>query len=121
MSAPDPISTSIEHLDGVAVLTVGGEVDLSTAPAFEAAIAEALAEEPAVLVIELSGMEFLASAGVRVLAAAREKLGDSGQLVVVANSPVTKRPIELLGLDKTVALYPTLDDALAATRTSAEE
>lgn len=72
MSAPDPISTSIEHLDGVAVLTVGGEVDLSTAPAFEAAIAEALAEEPAVLVIELSGMEFLASAGVRVLAAARE-------------------------------------------------
>lgn len=120
MSAPDPISTSVHHRDGVVVLTVGGEVDLSTAPAFEAAIDGALAEEPAILVVELSAMEFLASAGVRILAAAREKLSKSGQLAVVANSPVTRRPIELLGLDKTVALYPTLDDALTALQTSIE-
>jgi anti-sigma B factor antagonist len=96
------------------VLTVGGEIDLSTAPAFEAAIAGALAEDPAVLVVELSAMEFLASSGIRILAATREKLGESGQLAVVANSPATRRPIELLGLDKIVALYPTLDDALTA-------
>ncbi|ORV08384.1 STAS domain-containing protein [Mycobacterium celatum] len=120
MSAPDPISTSVEHLDGVAVLTVGGEIDLSTAPAFEAAIDEALAGEPAVLVVELSATEFLASAGVRILAAAREKLGDAGQLAIVADSPVTRRPIDLLGLDKTVSLYPTLEDALRALRTSTE-
>ncbi|GBE64163.1 anti-sigma-F factor antagonist RsfB [Mycobacterium sp. MFM001] len=121
MSAPDPISTSVEHLDGVAVLTVGGEIDLSTAPAFEAAIAEALAEGPQVLVVDLSAMEFLASSGVRVLAAAHENLGKSGQLAIVADSAVTRRPIQLLGLDKIVALYPTLDDALGALRTTAEE
>ncbi len=120
MSPTDLISTSVEHRDGVVVLTVGGEIDLTTAPAFEEAIAGALAEDPAVLVVDLSAMEFFASSGVRILAAAHEKLGNLGQLAVVANSPATRRPIELLSLDKIVALYPTLDDALMAVRTAAE-
>jgi hypothetical protein len=34
---------------------------------------------------------------------------------VVADEPSTARPITLMGLDQTLALYPTLDIALAAT------
>ena len=114
MSAADPITTSIAHRGGVAVVSIGGEIDLSTAPAFEAAIAGALDDDPPVLVIELSGVRFMASVGLRILAAAHERVSKSAQVAIVANNPATSRPIELTGLDKIISLYSTLDDALTA-------
>ncbi len=114
MSAADSITTSLAHCEGVAVVSVGGEIDLSTAPAFEAAIAGALDDDPPVLVIELSEVSFMASVGLRILAATHEKVGESAQVAIVANNPATSRPMELTGLDKVLSLYPTLDDALTA-------
>jgi anti-sigma B factor antagonist len=112
--AADPITTSIAHREGAAVVSIGGEIDLSTAPAFEAAIAGALDDDPPVLVIELSGVRFMASVGLRILADTHERVSKSAQVAIVANNPATNRPIELTGLDKIISLYPTLDDALTA-------
>ena len=114
VSAADPITTSVEHREGVALVGIGGEIDLSTAPAFEAVIAEALEEDPRVLVIDLSEVTFMASVGLRVLAGTQEKVGKSIQIAVVADGMATSRPIQLTGLDKLISLYPTLDEALTA-------
>ena len=114
MSAAGPITTSVARRDGAAVVSIGGEIDLSTAPAFEKAIAEALEHRPAVLAIELSGVTFMASVGLRVLAATNEKVGASTRIAVVANNPAASRPIQLTGLDNVVELFPTLDAALRA-------
>jgi anti-sigma B factor antagonist len=99
------------------VVSIGGEIDLSTAPAFEAAIAGALDDDPPVLVIELSDVSFMASIGLRILAATQEKVSKSARVAIVANSPATSRPMQLIGLDKVMSLYPTLDDALTAVAT----
>ena len=99
------------------MVSIGGEIDLSTAPAFEAAIAGALDDDPPVLVIELSEVSFMASVGLRILAATHEKVGKSAQVAIVANNLATNRPIQLTGLDKVVSTYPTLDDALSAVAT----
>ncbi len=115
LSAADTITTSVAHRDGAAVVSIGGEIDLSTAPAFEAAIAQALEVSPTLLAIELSEVTFMASVGLRILAATNEKVGESIRIAVVANSPAASRPIQLTGLDTVVALYPTLDAALSAT------
>ena len=114
MSAADPITTSVEHREGVALVGIGGEIDLSTAPAFEAVIAEALEEDPRVLVIDLSEVTFMASVGLRVLAATQEKVGKSIQLAVVADHSAASRPMQLTGLDSVISLYPTVDEALTA-------
>ena len=114
MSAADPITTSVAHREGVAVVSIGGEIDLSTAPAFEAAIAGALDDDPPVLVIELSEVSFMASVGLRILAATHEKVSKSAQVAIVANNAATNKPIQLTGLDKIVSTYSTLDDALSA-------
>jgi anti-anti-sigma factor len=114
LSAADPITTSLAHREGVAVVSIGGEIDLSTAAAFEAAIAGALDDDPPVLVIELSEVSFMASVGLRILAATQEKVSESVQVAIVANNPATSRPMQLTGLDKVLSLYPTLDDALTA-------
>ena len=114
MSAADLITTYVAHRDGVAVVSIGGEIDSSTAAAFEAVIAEALEADPPALVVELSEVIFMASVGLRILAATQEKVGKSIQIAVVADNMAASRPMQLTGLDKLISLYPTVDEALTA-------
>jgi anti-sigma B factor antagonist len=116
LSAPDSITATVADHDGVAVLSIGGEIDLVTAPALEEAIGGVVVESPTALIIDLSGVEFLGSVGLKILAATYEKVGNSAEFGVVARGPATRRPIHLTGLDKTFPLYPTLDDALTGVR-----
>ena len=108
------ITTSVVRCDEIAVLGVGGEIDVTSAPALETAIGAVLAHDPAALIIDLSNVDFLASAGLRILAATYEKVTASGRFAVVANSVATKRPIELTDLDQLFWVYPTLDEAVAS-------
>ncbi|TXB89411.1 anti-anti-sigma factor, partial [Mycobacterium tuberculosis] len=46
MSAPDSITVTVADHNGVAVLSIGGEIDLITAAALEEAIGEVVADNP---------------------------------------------------------------------------
>ena len=116
----DAIATAIAYQDGIAVLKVGGDVDLATVPALEAAIDEALIPKPMGLVIDLSEVGFLASAGLQALVATHTNISPSAHFAVVANSAATSRPIQLTGLDQIFALYPTLGEALTAVEASSK-
>ena len=114
MPAKDPLITSVSHDEGVAVLSVSGEIDLATIPAFEAAIADALTQRPTALIVDLSGVDFLASSGLQALVATRESLTGAAGFAVVANGPATSRPIQLTGLEEILSLHPTVADARSA-------
>jgi anti-anti-sigma factor len=114
MPEQDAIATAVVYQDGIAVLTVGGDIDLATVPALEAAIDEALIPKPTGLVIDLTDVGFLASAGLQALVATHSNVSPSAHFAVVANSAATSRPIQLTGLDQIFELYPTLDEALSA-------
>jgi anti-anti-sigma factor len=116
LSESDAITTSVEHRDDITLLTVGEVVDLATAPVLEEAIDGLLAEEPKALIVDLSGVTFLASVGLRLLVSTHDKLGETGQFAVVASGPITSRPIQLTKLDEVFAMYPTLDEALTRVR-----
>jgi anti-sigma B factor antagonist len=114
-SPTDGITTSVDQLDGIAVVSVVGEIDLVTAPELEQAVAQAFGEEPNALIVDLSAVEYMASVGLRVLVATLN-MCESARFAVVAND-TTRGIIEVVGLDKIFSLYWTLDDALAAVRT----
>ena len=114
MTGIEPFTTSVVQKGGVTVLAVGGDVDLATAPAFEKAIDDVLADGPASFVIDLSEVTFLASAGLQLLVATQERTAGSTEFAVVADGPATSRPIQLTDLDTIFALYPALDEALDA-------
>ena len=120
MSPGDLIAISVQHRDGVVVLAVEGEIDIATAPVLDAAVADALAEKPAALVIDLSGVTFLASAGVRILVQTAEQLSGRACFAVVASGAATTRPIQLMRLDSMFALHETLDAALAVVSTDTD-
>jgi anti-anti-sigma factor len=109
----DPIASSIETRDGVAVLAVRGEIDVASAPAFKSAIAEALEGNPEGLVLDLLEVEFLGSVGVRVLLEAQGKIGDDDRFAVVARSPAAGRILQLLSLDEVLSVHSTVDEALS--------
>jgi anti-sigma B factor antagonist len=121
LTSTEPITTSVVQRRGITVLAVGGEVDLATAPIFEKAIADVLADNPAAFVIDLTEVSFLASAGLQLLVVTQERIGESGEFAVVADGPATSRPIQLTELDKIFPLYPILEDALAAMQNTARQ
>jgi anti-sigma B factor antagonist len=106
-----------EHWVGeVAVVAVAGVIDAVTAPQFDEALRAAVANKPEGLVVDLTAVEFLASAGMGVLVAAHDDADDGTRFSVVADGPATSRPLKLVGIADIVPLYATLDDALAALR-----
>ena len=99
------------------MLAVEGVVDLATSPPLEELLTQLIDERPAGLVIDLTGVSFLASVGLRILAETHERVGGTGKFAVVASGPVTARPIQLTKLDEFLALFTTVDDAVAGLRT----
>jgi anti-anti-sigma factor len=104
------------RVDDISVVGVTGVVDMLTAPDLEKAIAEAAKSSPTAVVVDMTAVEFLASAGMGVLIAAQDKLAPAVRFAVVAEGPATSRPLKLVGVTDVVDLYPTLDEALTALR-----
>jgi len=112
-TANDDFTTHESEVDGLAVVSVGGSVDMLTAPGLAEAIDSALAKKPNGLIVDLSKVEFLGSAGISVLMKTRDDLGDSTPFCVVADGPATHRPLTLLGINELMSLCRRLDDAVS--------
>ena len=101
----------------ISVVSVAGTVDMLTAPQLEQAIGTAAKSSPSAVVVDLSAVEFLASAGMGILVAAHDELTPAIRFAVVADGPATSRPLKLVGIADVVGLYATLDEALTALAT----
>jgi anti-sigma B factor antagonist len=95
-----------------AVLTVRGEIDTLTAPAFTAATEELLTASGEVLVMDLTEVRFLASSGLAVLITAAHRAEDRGirLRLVIANRAV-RRPLEITGTAPLFDLHPDTESA----------
>lgn len=99
-------------IDGLVVISVSGCVDMLSAPWLTEAIDSALAKSPAGMIVDLSDVEFLASAGISVLMAAHGNPGHSGKFSIVADGPATHRPLTLLGINEIISIHRTQGEAL---------
>lgn len=97
---PPPFEIDHAHVDGRLLLTLRGELDLATAPELEAAALPVIRDGGHV-VIDLRGLGFIDSSGVRVLIAGHAAARLSGGQVTVVraarDSPVD-RVIAIAGI-----------------------
>jgi anti-sigma B factor antagonist len=108
-----PLTLTERHDGNVVVLSAEGIVDTAAAPALTDQIRAILRQRPAVLVIDLTGVDFLATAGMSVLMEAHRKCEELDiSFRVVAQGPVTVKSMQLLGIDDLLAIYPTVATAL---------
>lgn len=97
----------------VAVVAASGDLDMLTAPQLRAAVEAALSKEPAGLIIDLTKVDFLGSAGMQVLMETHNQ-ADAAQtrFAVVADGPATSRPLKITGIADLIDLYSSLEVAL---------
>jgi anti-sigma B factor antagonist len=98
------------------VVAVSGDLDIATVPELAEAIQAAVRKEPAALIVDLSQVDFLASAGMSLLIAVHEEFGPSGRFGVVADGPSTSRPLKMIGIDRVIDVYRSLEEALSSTQ-----
>ena len=75
---------------GTCVVSVAGELDLSTAPRFKRTLLAALDDAPASVIVDLTECEFVDSSALNILIGARQRLAGDG--VSVGLSIVTPSP-----------------------------
>lgn len=108
-----PFSTVTEWSGRTSFVTANGEVELVNAPRLGAALDQVVDERPDVLVLDITAVTFLSSAGLAVLVRAHRNSSAVGALFrVVANNPATLRPIQLMGLDQEFEVFADGEGAL---------
>ncbi|MCZ0988351.1 MULTISPECIES: STAS domain-containing protein [Streptomyces] len=90
--------------EGIATIEVKGELDASTAPRFHDLVDQAAEQGAVRLEIDARHLGFLASAGLRSLVFARQKMGDEVRIAVIGATEPVSRTIRLAGFDHSIEL-----------------
>ncbi|HEY0636735.1 MAG TPA: STAS domain-containing protein [Pseudonocardiaceae bacterium] len=98
----------------LAVLSVGGEVDMLSTPLLEERLRTVFAAGPSVVVLDLLGVRYLGSSGLAVLVGCRDAAGREGvDLRLVCAGESVLRPLTATALDELFDIYPEVEPALA--------
>jgi anti-sigma B factor antagonist len=89
------------------VVVLRGELDLTSVPVFERELRDVEAGSPARLVIDLSGLDFMDSTGLRALLQARERSKSNGHELALRRGP--RQVQRVLELTKTLDVF-TFED-----------
>ncbi len=101
----DKLSVRSATNAGAVTVSLAGELDLGSAPDLEQALNAAQASSAGHVMIELAGLEFIDSTGLRLLLSAQRRADDSGQALVLRNpQPQVRRLFEVAGVLELISL-----------------
>jgi anti-sigma B factor antagonist len=109
------LSIETDHRQGISVVKVKGRVDSETAPELDDALTKLLQENRNQIVLNLQGVDYISSAGLRAVVKAYQaakKLGGDVHLASVST------PVEVIlrtvGMMQMLQMYPTEQEAVTA-------
>ncbi len=101
-----------ETTNNIAKITLSGELDASSAPQFKQSIEEAAAQHAKKIVLMLGDLEYISSAGLRVLVFARQKMGASVNIYLIGAQDQILDPIKQSGLMQSFYTAETYDPSV---------
>lgn len=105
------------EVDGVTVITLAGRLDTMGVSSIEMAFTAMTVPTGRAAIVDLTGVSFLASLGVRLfISTARALSGRNRELVLFGAGPAVAEVIETTGLAEIVPVTATRDEALARAR-----
>jgi anti-sigma B factor antagonist len=106
-----------ELISGVPVVAAPEEIDMANAKELELALLEAAANGRLTIVADLTLTRFCDSSGIRTLVAAHQRArADGGELLLVVPDAAVVRAFTIIGVDRLIPQFTSLDDALARSR-----
>lgn len=100
---------SSEQTNGIAKISLAGELDANSASDFRTAIEQVATEQPRRLVLLMDQLTFMASAGLRVLVFAKQKMGREVDIFIVGAHDAVLETIEMTGFHHSVILLDSYD------------
>jgi anti-anti-sigma factor len=100
---------------GVSLVSVAGEIDLTSGGPLRAILSARLDERPSGLVVDLTAVVFFGAAGIRALVTAAAQARALGTaMTVVTDHHLVLRSLRLTGADRDLDVRSTVDMAPAA-------
>lgn len=109
-----PLSIETDNTQSVSVMKVKGRVDSETAPELDKALTKLLEDHKNKIILNVQGVDFLSSAGLRAMVKALKGAQSSGGDVRLA---AVSEPIEVIlrtvGMMQMFKMYSTSEEAAA--------
>jgi anti-anti-sigma factor len=110
----DDVEISVFERSNHVLVRLRGEIDLATAPGLRDGLFELLRPGVGLIVLDLSEVSFCDASGLGVLVGSHRRAAKLGiTLRLAALRPSIARLLHIHGLDRSLAIYPALSDALA--------
>jgi anti-anti-sigma factor len=94
----------LEISDTIAQIALSGELDASTAPLFKQKIEQIPAADIEKLILIVKDLEYMSSAGLRVLIFSKQKMGSHVQIYVVSPQEMILETLEKTGFHHSVTI-----------------
>lgn len=105
------LTVHVRTIPAPTLVTVAGEIDMLTAPQLRDRVLPLPDDD---LVLDISGVRLCAAAGLRVMLDLQDRRARTGaQLVLAAPAPTVRRVLCVTGLDKTLPVAASVEDAVA--------
>ncbi|GAB3424380.1 STAS domain-containing protein [Flindersiella endophytica] len=109
----DDHQLSCEHSElphGMAKVAVVGEIDQATSPRLKTELLKAIARMSPHLVIDMSGVTFIDSAGLTVILAARQRArAQGGDTYLLGPTKQIRKVLAITSLDRLLEIHETLE------------
>jgi anti-anti-sigma factor len=102
-----PFTATLEGLNEEARITLTGELDASVALTFQKTVEEALTQRPKRLILFMQDLDFMASAGLRVLIFAKQKMGAGVGVYVIGSKGPVLNTLQMSGFQHSVYIQET--------------
>lgn len=114
--SPQLLVTWEQASPGSAVLRLQGELELCTASLLRYESERAQRSDAAHIILDLSQVSFIDSAGMGALVSFYKRLAMDKQLTMVIRPGACRRQLDRVQLTRLLATYDTVEDALAITK-----
>lgn len=104
-------SLTSESRDRIALITLLGELDASVAAQLRDAVELAAKANADRLVLDMTNLDYMASAGLRALVFAKQKMGADVEIFVIGAHDAVYETIEMTGFIHSVFMLDTYDAA----------
>lgn len=109
------LTLTTNEVDGATIITVGGEIDVYTAPKLRDKLSELVDAGVYDIIVDMESVEFLDSTGLGVLVGGLKKVrAHEGSLQLICTQERLLKIFRITGLAKVFVIHDSADGALAA-------